>query len=392
MSLGSSLAGGGRLSALRKAPIRVLHLRDSPWVDGPGRTILDTASHLDHNRVEYHVGALVSGVSKRHPLVEALGLRGASVYELDDRGGLDYALVELVVRLIDDLGIDVLHSSEPRSNLIALLCRRKRKVKLVSTAHGWIVNSYKARVLRTIDKIMLGMFDRVIFVSQATRRRVPEWWLPDSRTSVLHNGLVLDSYGEGFLRRKLLQFDRSSRVVLLNVGRLSREKGQDLLLRAIARISRDWPDLQLKFAGIGPEERKLRELAHALGIGEKVSFLSFVEDMPRLYSEADLLIQSSLTEGLPNVILEAAYLGVPIVATDVGGTGEIIQDGHSGRLVRAGSVDGLVQAVSSVLADAETTRRMVERAHERIVTHFSFAARTERLMALYEEISGEGRL
>src|SRR5690606_24025207 len=114
-----------------------------------------------------------------HPLVDALRARGAQVHELRDRGGVDKELIAAIGRLIEELQIDVLQSSEFRSNVYALLtARRYPHVKLVATSHGWIANDLRGRIYRFLDKLLLPRFDRVIFVSHAMRRLVPRWWLP----------------------------------------------------------------------------------------------------------------------------------------------------------------------------------------------------------------------
>ena len=210
-------------------PVRVLHLRDSPWVDGPGRTIVETATRIDRSRVDYHVGAFVSDSAAPHPLVEALRARQLPVHPIEDRGGVGREMVERLLALIDSLGTEVLHTSEFRSNVLALLCRRRRPaLRLVSTAHGWIANDLKGRAYTLIDRVLLRRFDQVILVSHAMRRRLPAWWVPESRIVVLHNALMTDSYGRstaGTPRRLAGQRDE---IRILNVGRLSPEKGQEL--------------------------------------------------------------------------------------------------------------------------------------------------------------------
>lgn len=382
-----SRAEAQAMSASR--PIRVLHLRDSPWVDGPGRTILETATHLDPRHVEYHVGALAATTLREHPLIDALQGRGAAVHRLVDRGGLDRILIGDLVRLIDELQIDVLHSSEFRSNVLALLCRRERPVKLVSTVHGWIANDWRGRAYRVIDKTLLRWFDGVILVSNAMRRLVPRWWLPDRRVCVLHNALVLEKYGNHTLERMRRVADPSGTITLLNVGRLSPEKGQDLLLQAVAALARDYPGLRLKFAGIGPQEGPLRELANSLGIAQRVDFLGYIADMPALYADVDLLVQSSLTEGLPNVILEAAYLRLPIVATAVGGTAEVVGHERSAWLIQPGCASELEQGIRRFLTRPEEFARMAQTGHEDVRSQFSFDARTQRLTQFYQSLYPE---
>ena len=178
-------------------PVRVLHLRDSPWVDGPGRTILETGSHLDPARVEFHIGVLVAKREGEHPLVDCGETARASVSRHSPiMAGSTASCIDPILQLIDDRQIDMLHTSEFRSNLIAQIIKRRRpKLRMVATAHGWIANTLRRRVTRLLDKMMFRRFDHVILVSEATRSLVPRWWLPDSHATVLRNALVLKSYG-----------------------------------------------------------------------------------------------------------------------------------------------------------------------------------------------------
>jgi glycosyltransferase involved in cell wall biosynthesis len=369
-----------------RGPIRVLHLRDSPWVDGPGRTILETASRIDRRRVDYQIAPLVPDDGARHPLVVAARERGVPVLPILDTRPLA-PLVERVTGLVDRLGIEILHSSEFRTNLVALQCRRRRPgLKLVSTAHGWIANDLRGRAKVLLGKALLRRFDRVILVSEAMRQRLPRWWIPDERVRVIHNALAIERYDagtSGMQRRP----PRDGSAAVLAVGRLSAEKGFDLLLDAVASLAPEWPGLRLAIAGIGPLEQSLRSQAARLGIEDRVTWLGYASDMPRVYERADLVVQSSLTEGLPNVMLEAAWLGVPVVATDVGGTREVIRPGVGGWLIRPGSAREIADGIRRFLERPDEFLAMTRRSRDHIAELFSLDARTEKQTACYEELA-----
>ncbi len=374
----------------RRTPLRVLHLRDSPWLDGPGRTIVETAAHVDPARVDFRIGALVSDDAV-HPLLAAARARGLKAIAIADRGGNPLRLVDEVLTIVDAHDIQLLHASDFRTGLVALLCRRRRpQLRVVATAHGWIANTPRRRVFRFLDKFLLRMFDRVILVSHAMRALVPRWWLPDKRVVVMHNALVLESYGEGVVGRARRAVTAGRDVVLLNIGRLSPEKGQSMLIDALARLRPKWPALKLRFAGIGPLESALRAQAENLRVADRVEFLGYIKDMPKLYEDCDLVVQSSYTEGLPNVILEAAYLRVPIVATAVGGTDEVVRHAHSAWLTRP-DLDELTAGIDAFMSDPARFAAMAELAHENVVREFSFAARTANLMRFYDELTAEPR-
>jgi glycosyltransferase involved in cell wall biosynthesis len=368
-------------------PVRVLHVRDSPWIDGPGRTILETASSVDPARIDFHMGAFVSAANAPHPFVEEARRRRLAIHPIPDAGGLSAQLIERIVALIDEHQIDVLHTSEFRSNVMGLLVRRRRpKLRLIATVHGWISNDVKGKVYRFADKVLLRWFDAAIFVSEATRAKIPRWWLREGRALVLRNALVMSNYADSGIGRRA--FPAEGDIRLLSVGRLSPEKAQDLLLRVVAGLMPRYPRLRLRIVGIGPLEEPLRELARSLGIAAHVEFAGFVQNMRPEYENADLVVQSSLTEGLPNVILEAAMLGVPILATDVGGTSEVVEHSRGAWLIPAGSQDALMDGLVRFLENPDAFAAMARAARTSVEAHFSFATRTENLTDIYAKILG----
>jgi glycosyltransferase involved in cell wall biosynthesis len=373
----------GRVNAM---PIRVLHLRDSAWIDGPGRTILETATAVDRARLDYRMGVFVADVDAPHPFVDEARRRGLPIHAIPDTGGLSSAALDRIVALIDEHRIEVLHTSEFRSNVLGLLIRRRRPgVRLVATVHGWIANDLKGRVYRVADKVLLKLFDAAIFVSGATLGLIPRWWRP-RRVHVLPNALVMSHYdGVGEARRP---FAADGHVTLLGIGRLSPEKAFDTMIRAFAVLAPREPRLRLRLAGHGPLEASLKALAVELGVADRVQFLGFVKNMRPEYDAADLVVQSSITEGMPNVILEAAVLGVPILATAVGGTAEVVEHERDAWLIAPGSTDLLVDGLRRFLDDPAAFAARARAARPAVAKKFSFHARTDRLTAIYEKLIG----
>jgi len=151
-------------------------------------------------------------------------------------------------------------------------------------------------------------------------------------------------------------------------------------------LVKDFPGLRLSFAGVGPLAAQLNELATKLGIADRTEFLGYVADMPALYAATDLVVQSSFTEGLPNVMLEVAFLGIPVVATDVGGTREVIQHGISGCLIEPRSVHSLEQGLRRFLENPAQFAAMALAGRHAIERNFSFVARTQAQIQVYEEL------
>ena len=177
-------------------PIRVLHLRDSPWVDGPGRTILESAVHFDKRRVEYHVGTFCSDSTRPHPMIEAARQRSVTVHEIADSGGFDFRVVAAISRLIAELpNRCAAYERHPDKHLWFCL-PLTAPAREAGYDDAWLDCEHTTTSSNASARRLLRQFDAVVMVSNAMRRLVPGWWLPPARVTVIHNALVVEAYGQ----------------------------------------------------------------------------------------------------------------------------------------------------------------------------------------------------
>jgi glycosyltransferase involved in cell wall biosynthesis len=176
--------------------------------------------------------------------------------------------------------------------------------------------------------------------------------------------------------------------VIGGVGRLSAEKGFDLLIRAVHRLRCRGFDAALILVGEGEEHARLERLAAELGLADVVRLAGQVND-PRSYYEAmDVFALSSLREGMPNVILEALAMMVPVVASRIAGVPRLIEHETNGLLVESGDVEGLTTAITCLLQDPALSRRLASAGRATVQSRFSFAERMQRLAQVYDELLG----
>lgn len=154
-------------------------------------------------------------------------------------------------------------------------------------------------------------------------------------------------------------------------GRLAKQKGFDILIKAFAGVARDVAGAVLAIAGEGHERESLAGLVRDLGLSQSVSLSGFVDDMDSFYRSLSLFALPSRFEGMPNVLLEAMAAGVPVVATDVSGVSELVKDGETGLLVPAEDAAGLRSAIVRALRDPQASEAMAKRAREDIKARFS---------------------
>jgi glycosyltransferase involved in cell wall biosynthesis len=167
------------------------------------------------------------------------------------------------------------------------------------------------------------------------------------------------------------------------VGRLVPGKGLSYLLQAWAQVVTRYPSATLLLVGDGPLRRELEEQAESLNVQSRVRFLGARQDVHLILQEADLAISPSLSEGLSNSILEAMASGLPVVATRIPGTAELIEDGRTGILVQPADSEDLARGILSLLADADMRRRLGAQAAEVVRSRYSLSQMVDSFCALF---------
>lgn len=173
---------------------------------------------------------------------------------------------------------------------------------------------------------------------------------------------------------------------IICIGRLDRLKGVDSLLQALRRLSDEQIPAHLDILGDGPERGRLEQQAQQLGISHLVCFHGEVHGVAPYLQRASLFVLPSLSEGMPNVVLEAMACGLPAVVTRVGGTTEMIHDGVNGVLVEPGNPEQLCAAMKNILLDEEIQRKLGEEARKTVEERFSLEAVSEQYVALYQTL------
>jgi len=366
--------------------INILDLRDSPWVDGPGRTILECAFGLRGHGFQVIVGSFRPPHLSKHAYLDEARERGMTIAEIQENNSFDVKVLWHLLSLIRRHRVDLLHTHEFRSNVFGLIAARLQGIPVITTVHGWIANDRRGKLLTTVDRSMLRLFDHVVVVSRQLKNAVTRAGVNPRRIRLVHNTLQMEHYRIDRSQQPLKKELGLSRDTALSaiIGRLSPEKGHSDLLNAFSTVIGRGHDAHLAIIGIGPMEAFLRKQTAALGLEEKVHFSGFRKDMVDCYNSLDLVIQASCTEGMPNVILEALAMGVPVIATDVGGTNEIVSDGVSGRLLRSGDAMLRVEALIDFLCRPEAYKAMAATGRENVLSKFDSRKRILQMKSIYE--------
>jgi len=254
---------------------------------------------------------------------------------------------------------------------------------IVATSHLYAPLA-GTRFGRLKQRIQAAMIDKYIAVSSSLSERLSEdLAIPARKVRVVHNGIPL------------AQFDRSADLSLRNrltggrdlpvvftPARLHAQKGHVYLLRAATTVL----DAIFVLAGDGPERRPLEDLCLRLGLGDRVSFLGHQEDIPQLLAACDLFVLPSLYEGLPLSVLEAMASAKPVVATNVGGTDEVVLHGATGVLVPPKDSKALAAAIGTLLTDRAMAACYGQAGKKRVAQIFSAEAMVRGVTEVYGEL------
>lgn len=368
--------------------IRILHLIDTDKACGPGRTVLESARALQNTNYNITIAAFNINKNMDNPYLGEVQACGLQQVLIPTRHQADLIAIEKLRNTIEKHRIDILHTHGYKSDLFGYFAAKGKQVKLVSTAHGWIQNSIKAKLYVRIDKLILRYYDRVIAVSEQIKNDLINAGVLEYKIIKVHNAINLNQYSQEYGNPVLRnEYGISNHCTIIGtIGRLSSEKGQIVFLNAANIILSKYPDSIFVIIGEGPDMNHLKKHAIRLGIGKKVIFTGHRRDMIDIYHDLDIVIIPSFTEGLPNVGLEALAMKKSIVATNVGGIPEFIENEKTGILVKPGHPEEIAEAVSWLLINTEKAKIIVENGRKLIEQKYSFVQRIKGVTEIYNGI------
>ena len=377
------------------AKVRLLELRNTyKWGGGPDKTILLSAEKHDRSRVEVVIAYIRDVRDHEFTIGDKARAKGLTFYEIEERGKFDLRVLKRLREIVLRHDINLVHAHDHKSDLFAYLLRRwlwRRQLTLLSTAHAWVMLGLKGELYRRLDLSLMRRFDHLIAVSHATKGEMVEAGVPANLISVIHNGIDTDAWTRNrvsnFLREELKV--GQGFPVIGYVGRIMPEKDLETWLCAAALVSQKHPQARFVLVGEGKDGttlEQLKRLAAELGIADRTYFPGYRSDLPPVYSAFDIFALSSRREGLPNSILEAMAMGLPVVTTNVAGAKELVVDGITGFVLPQGDVNGISKAILTIVGDENLRLRLGQIGRERVERQFSFSRRVHNVETLYAQV------
>ena len=376
-------------------PVRLLELRVTyKWGGGPDKTILLSAEKHDQNRISVVVVYIRDMADNEFQIGEQARARGLTFYEIEEEGKFQFRIVKAIRDIIRRHDINLVHSHDYKSNLYAYLATyglRNRSLALMSTAHAWVILGFRGNCYRKLDLYLMKKIDHLFAVSHATKSEMVTEGVCPEKISVVHNGIDVDAWSKSRVHttlRKEYSLDHCFPVIGF-VGRVMPEKDLGTWLRAVAPIAEKFVEARFVVVGEGRDEKtkyELDNLAKDLGIANRLIWTGFRSDLLSVYASFDVFLLTSVREGLPNSILEAMAMELPVVTSDVAGAKELVVDGSTGFVRSIGDYRGLGVALLTILENDDLRSQMGKSGRSRVESEFSFDKRLGRVESLYEQI------
>ncbi len=373
------------LNGVRKP--RVCLFTDSLEPSGLGEHMLALASELHKT---YDVSFICPATPHSQALLKRAAALPITVLPLEVRGQSRIAWEQLRDWLRTH-GIDIFHSHagigwEGHDAIYAahhagvpIILRTEHLPYLLT---DWEQRASHAELMRKVT--------RLVCVSEGAYNSFIQAGIAPSQLSMIRNGIIpplgKTSRAHGrVVQRAALKLPHNAKVVL-TVGRLTEQKGHRYLLKAAAAIVAAQPDVHFVWVGDGPLAEHLRAESEARGLTKWVHLLGQRDDVADLLAASDLFVLPSLFEGLPLVVLEAMAASIPVIATQVPGTDEIIEDGRSGRLVMPGDEDALTVAILDAFQQPQLLQHWKTMAHSRFKEHFTAHHMAQAVDSIYQQV------
>jgi glycosyltransferase involved in cell wall biosynthesis len=365
----------------------MVHLTASPCFGGVERQMLELGRELE--QICHSAFVTFDEEGRCQGFVDNAAQYGFTVHALKHDFPRLFSVYRELKGFLTSVAPDLLCCHGYKSNLLGLLVARQLHIPIVSVSHGWTGESTRVKLFELLDKRILRLVDRVVCVSEGQAQKVRRSGVSHAKVKVIHDAVRVDRFNapSHHDRAQLEQmFPTRPTAIVGAAGRLSPEKGFKHLIDAAAAIVRDHPHTGFVLFGDGPLREELAARIRERGVEQQFKLPGFQSDLDRFFPHFDLLVLPSYTEGLPNVVLEAFAAGVPVVATAVGGTPELVEPGENGFLVAPGDARELACRIRDLLADEQQRRTMGQRGSRLVREKFSFKSQAAAYQALIDAL------
>lgn len=370
--------------------LRILIIIATNNIGGPGKGIFQLINHSDKNKVEFLLANFIQKDQCTFEFLEESERQGIKTHLIRQNSRLDFSMVRQVADLIKSKKCDLIQTHGYKGHIIGFLLRRKYGVKWITVAHGWTNENFRIRVYTFIEKIFIRLSDYAIAVSPKLYETVSKLRGIKKPTDLILNAITdIDPPLEEDLEKIRQKYHLGECKLLGVFGRFSNEKGQAFAIKALRIVKRQYKDVKLLLLGEGVDELKLKALVEDQCVQDDVIFCGYQSNISTYLKLVDFVIVPSLSEGIPNIILESLYLNKPVICTNVGGIPDIVKDNYNGCLVEPGSENEISSKILELMDNTERVDSIICNARASLYPKFSVKNRVQLFLNVYKKTCGQ---
>ncbi|WP_445426521.1 glycosyltransferase [Alishewanella sp. HL-SH06] len=370
-------------------PLRVLQFITPSGFYGAERWVLALANNLPDNAMICDLVVTQEGPKQDLSVAELYPEQAGKVHYIATRGRFDFTAVQKLVNIIKSRQIEVIHTHGYKSDIIGVLAARKAGIKIVATPHGFSNNvGWKLRIFIRLGLFALKFADKVAPLSQQLMADLKGYGIKERQLHFIENGVDLTELAP---YRKTLALNTAQKpgLRLGYIGQLIPRKGLADLLQAFNLLWQKYPSSTLTLIGEGSQRAELEALATSLPCKAAISFLGFRGDRIALLANFDAFSLTSSLEGIPRCLMEAMAVGVPIVAYDIPGVDQLIEQDKTGLLAPLDNWQQLAVQLNRLAADPHLQYQLSTAARTLVDQRFSAARMALEYKQLFQEILAE---
>lgn len=377
-------------------------------VGGISRVVHDLAQKLGERGNDVHIVTFLEKGMKEEEKDKFVHVHRVGSYEFSANNFIDwvmhlnFSLIERCTRLINKTGsFDIIHAHDWVVAYAARVVKHSFTIPMVATIHAtewgrnWGIHNDEQKYINSVEWWLTYEAWKVIVNSRYMFNEVKQVFnLPEDKISIIPNGVEINKFdGVQCDMEYRRQFAMDSEKIIFFVGRLVNEKGAHVLIDAMPKILQNYKDTKLVVTGKGPQLEYLKEKALIMGISEKVFFTGYISDenLSRLYKCVDISVSPSLYEPFGIVALEGMVADVPIVVSDTGGIGDLVQHGVDGMKAYAGNANSLADCILEILLSPDKAEEMKRKAMEKVKSFYNWDVISEQALVTYNEVISESR-
>jgi glycosyltransferase involved in cell wall biosynthesis len=361
-------------------PINLLQIIGGSIVGGMETYVLRLLQRLPRDL--FHVTCLC--ISESHFTSQLRDL-GCNVHLVPMTDETDWQSIQLGVSLVRADAIDVIHAHLPNAHLLAGMLSKLTETPALATVHGRYLNIRDIEIHKVTQT-------HICVIAKTAYFQALSLGIPASKLHFIANGAdteVFRPVGKSDYLHSIAGIAPDTPLVGF-VGRLSGEKGPEVFVKIASTVHKELKNCHFVLVGEGPMREKLKEDIDNLGLSKHVHLVGLQQDMPRVYASLDLVVSTSYSEAMPLAIIEAMAMGLPVIATNVGGVIEIIEGGRSGFLNNLNDLEGISKNIITVMSDQSTRESVGRAARKRVEKHFELGNSVDQTADLLKSLTQSG--